>query len=134
MSAAGQRGAAFVAALAAINESRADQPPHIGRHVWRNGAELVWECDDNCPHRVHQEDGPVTETTLPPMALSPDTAKSLRTAGRKVAEWTTERDRLIRQAVTEGGSLREVGAAAGISHTAVKFIAHGRHPTPGEKP
>jgi DNA-binding NarL/FixJ family response regulator len=69
-----------------------------------------------------------TETTLPPM-LQPDTEKALRTAGRKVAEWTTERDRLVKQAVAEGGSLREVGTAAGISHTAVKFIAHGR-PSP----
>jgi hypothetical protein len=68
------------------------------------------------------------ETTLPHM-LQPDTEKALRTAGRKAAEWTRERDRLIKQAVREGGSLREVGAAAGISHTAVKFIAHGR-PSP----
>lgn len=65
------------------------------------------------------------ETTLPLM-LQPDTERALRTAGRKVAEWTTERDRLVKQAVKEGGSLREVGAVAGISHTAVKFIAHGR--------
>lgn len=69
------------------------------------------------------------ETTLPPMALTPDTEKALKTAGRKVAEWTQERDRLIRQAVAEGGSLREVGTAAGVSHTAVKFIAHGRPKT-----
>ncbi len=68
----------------------------------------------------------MSETTLPPMTMSNDTEKSLRTAGRKVVEWTTERNRLVKQAVTEGGSLREVGAAAGISHTAVKFIAHGR--------
>lgn len=32
----------------------------------------------------------------------------------------------IRDAVAKGGTLREVGALAGISHTAVKFIAHGR--------
>lgn len=70
-----------------------------------------------------------SETTLPPMTMSSDIEKALRTAGRKVTEWTTERDRLIREAVSCGGSLREVGAAAGISHTAVKFIAHGR-PSP----
>lgn len=57
------------------------------------------------------------------------TEKDLRTAGRKVAEWTAERDRLICEAVEAGGSLRGVGAAAGISHTAVKFIAHGRPQT-----
>lgn len=67
----------------------------------------------------------MTETTLPLM-LSPETEKSLRTAGRNVAKWTAERDRLVKLAVAEGGSLREVGEAAGISHTAVKFIAHGR--------
>lgn len=52
--------------------------------------------------------------------LSNDTEKALRNAGRKVTYWTTERDRLVKEAVAEGGSLREVGAAAGISHTAVK--------------
>ena len=68
----------------------------------------------------------MTETTLPPM-LDPATAKALTVAGRKVAEWTAERDRLIRKAVLEEkGTLREVGALAGVSHTAVKFIAHGR--------
>lgn len=65
------------------------------------------------------------ETTLPPM-LTSEMERKLRTAGQKVAEWTAERDRIVKEAVAAGGSLREVGAAAGISHTAVKFIAHGR--------
>jgi hypothetical protein len=65
------------------------------------------------------------ETTLPPM-LTPEMERALRTAGRKVAEWTAERDRLVREAVAAGGSYRAVGEAAGISHTAVKFIAKGR--------
>lgn len=69
-----------------------------------------------------------SETTLPPVAVNPDLARKLRTAGRNVERWTSERDRLIREAVAAGGSLREVGEAAGISHTAVKFIAHGRPP------
>jgi len=38
------------------------------------------------------------------------------------AEWREA----IRQAVDDGASLREVAKVAGISHTAVKFIAHGR--------
>lgn len=67
------------------------------------------------------------ETTLPLM-LNTDTTKALRTAGRKAAEWTAERDRLIRQAVAEGGSLREVGDIAGMSHTAIRFIVYGRGP------
>jgi hypothetical protein len=65
-------------------------------------------------------------TMLPDMPLDNDAARQLRQAGRKVAEWTAERDRLVKQAVAAGGSLREVGDAAGLSHTAVKFIAHGR--------
>lgn len=60
------------------------------------------------------------------MTLAHESEKALRTAGRKVAEWTAERDRLIKQAVAEGGSLREVGEAVGMSHTAIKFIARGR--------
>lgn len=65
------------------------------------------------------------ETTLPSV-IDPKLWTALRQAGRKVNEWTAERDRLICEAVAAGGSLREVGDAAGISHTAVKFIAHGR--------
>lgn len=64
--------------------------------------------------------------TVPPMAIDPHTAAALRTAGDKVAEWTEKRDAAIRQAVAEGGSLREVAALVGISHMAVKYIAHGR--------
>lgn len=40
----------------------AERPPmgwfgeHLGSHVWKNGAELVWECDDECPHPDHDDD------------------------------------------------------------------------------
>ena len=64
-------------------------------------------------------------TTLP-TAVDDETKRALRAAGRKVGEWTAERDRLIRKAVKDGGSLREVAELVGLSHTAVKFIAHGR--------
>lgn len=67
----------------------------------------------------------MAETTLP-LVLTSETEKALRSAGRKVAKATSERDDIIRRAVAEGGSLREVGHAVGLSHTAVKFIAHGR--------
>lgn len=63
------------------------------------------------------------------MTMDKDMRAGLVQAGRKVAEWTTERDSRIREAVRDGASLREVGAAVGMSHTAVKFIAHGR-PSP----
>lgn len=65
------------------------------------------------------------ETTLPPM-LDDATRKDLHQAGKQVKVWTAKRDELIRAAVEAGGSLREVGEAVGLSHTAVKFIAHGR--------
>lgn len=66
------------------------------------------------------------ETTLPPVTLPDDTRKDLTQAGKQVKVWTAKRDDLIRAAVEAGGSLREVGEAVGMSHTAVKFIAHGR--------
>lgn len=28
---------------------------HLGSHVWKNGAELVWECADECPHPSHED-------------------------------------------------------------------------------
>lgn len=28
---------------------------HRGRFVWHNGAELLWECNDDCPHPSHEE-------------------------------------------------------------------------------
>jgi hypothetical protein len=66
------------------------------------------------------------ETTLPGVTLDPDLAKQLAKAGAAVQTATARRDDLIRQAVAAGGSYREVGAAVGMSHTAVKFIAKGR--------
>lgn len=60
------------------------------------------------------------------MALDPMLSGQLRIAGHKVQEWTARRDRLVKEAVEAGGSYREVGAAVGLSHTAVKFITHGR--------
>lgn len=68
---------------------------------------------------------PSPETTLPSM-LDDKTRTELKQAGKQVKVWTTKRDGLIRDAIESGGSLREVGEAVGLSHTAVKFIAHGR--------
>jgi hypothetical protein len=65
------------------------------------------------------------ETRLPSV-LSDETKKALTRVGRKVRDATAERDALIKRAVEEGGSLREVGEAVGLTHTAVSFIAHGR--------
>jgi hypothetical protein len=54
----------------------------------------------------------------------------LEQAGAQAGKWLAKRDTLIREAVAAGASLREVGAAAGLSHTAVKYIAHGRPVSP----
>lgn len=52
-----------------------------------------------------------------------DLARRLRAAANKASEWTTERDRLITEAVAAGNSLRTIGAVAGMSHQSVKNIA-----------
>jgi hypothetical protein len=71
-------------------------------------------------------------TTMPPtssveaMTIDATLATELRTAGRKVAEWTERRDELITRAVDEGTALRTVAELVGLSHTAVSFIAKGR--------
>lgn len=63
-------------------------------------------------------------TTLPPM--DPEQADRIRRISERRAkldeQWRTE----ISDAIASGASLRDVAEVAGISHTAVKFIAHGR--------
>lgn len=44
--------------------------------------------------------------------MTSETERALRQAARKLAEWNAERDRLVRQAIAEGGSLRVVADAA----------------------
>lgn len=61
-----------------------------------------------------------TSPTVP--TVDRDLTRRLRTAGEKVAEWTTERNRLIAEAHRDGASLRAIGDAAGISHVAVRKI------------
>lgn len=47
----------------------------------------------------------------------------LRQSAQRAAQWTADRDRRIRAAVAAGASLREVGAAVGLSHSAIAKIA-----------
>ena len=68
----------------------------------------------------------MTPATTFPTVLDDETRAELKKAGKQVKVWTAKRDELIRSAVEAGGSLREVGEAVGLSHTAVKFIARGR--------
>jgi hypothetical protein len=53
------------------------------------------------------------------VAVDPDLARQLATAGRKVEEWKDRRDELIRQAARNGGTLREIAALVGLSNPGV---------------
>lgn len=64
----------------------------------------------------------MTASTLPHMLSDEDRAE-LVTAGKQVRIWTAIRDETIARLVAKGGSLREVGDAVGLSHTAVSLIA-----------
>lgn len=65
-----------------------------------------------------------TSTTFP--AMDPEQADRIRRISERRTkldeQWRTE----IRDTIASGASLRDVAEVAGISHTAVKFIAHGR--------
>lgn len=69
------------------------------------------------------------ETTTTRMTLTKNQADKIATAARNAREWTAKRDALITNAIDAGCTLREVGNAAGLSHTAIKFIARGRAPS-----
>lgn len=65
------------------------------------------------------------ETTLPGV-LDDDTRQRLERLTRRKAKADAEWRQAVREAVENGASLRDVGDAAGISHTAAKIIARGR--------
>jgi hypothetical protein len=60
--------------------------------------------------------------TVPVVTLSPDLARRLRLAAKKVQDGTEERNQLIREAAEGGASLREIAAAVGLDHTGVRKI------------
>lgn len=62
-------------------------------------------------------------TNVRDVPIDPDLARRLRGAADKVASWTDVRDELIRQALSEGASSREVAELVGLSHTHVLRIA-----------
>lgn len=57
--------------------------------------------------------------TVRVMPVDPALAKRLAAAARKAEEWRAERDRLIVQAVAEGGGVREVARLVGLTHPSV---------------
>lgn len=60
------------------------------------------------------------------MSDQPPTLASLTRASVLVRDARTERDQLICAALNEGHTLRAVGCAAGLSHTAVATIRDRR--------
>ncbi len=66
------------------------------------------------------------------MTLDPATSRALRRAERRVREANEQRDELIREAVSLGGSLREVAELAGVSHQTVSNVV--RRGNEGGKP
>lgn len=74
--------------------------------------------------------------TVCTVALDPDLVRRLASAGRKAEEWKDRRDELIREAASNGGTLREIASIVGLSNPGVlRVIRRGadlevRHITP----
>lgn len=64
----------------------------------------------------------MTTTTVGGMSLDDDTARELSRAAKKAAAWTEKRNDLIREAVANGGGVREVARAVGLNHATVLNI------------
>lgn len=62
------------------------------------------------------------ECRIPRAAGDPGMVE-LSHAASQAREWTARRDERIRELLARGGSLRTIGVAAGLSHTAVAKIA-----------
>lgn len=60
--------------------------------------------------------------TVPEVTLPAEKARAIGAAAERARTNTAERDRLIREAHAEGGSLREIAAAAGMHFTSVRKI------------
>lgn len=78
---------------------------------------------------------PASPANVGSVAVDPDLARRLATAGRKSEEWRERRDDLIREAAKRGGTLREIAAAVGLSNPGVlRVIRRGeleaQHITP----
>ena len=39
-----------------IDQDEQVLPNHLGSFIWRNGAEMVWECADACTHPSHDRE------------------------------------------------------------------------------
>lgn len=65
--------------------------------------------------------------TVSDVAVDPDLARRLATAGKKVEEWRERRDELIREAARNGGTLREIAALVDMSNPGVLRVIRRGH-------
>jgi transposase-like protein len=61
----------------------------------------------------------IAPANLSSVVLDGEMARRLTTAGKKTDEWRDRRDELIREAARNGGTLREIAAAVGMSNPGV---------------
>ena len=54
--------------------------------------------------------------------VPPETARRLKVTRERIAETLRERDELIAEAIAAGGTLREVGELAGLTHAGIRFV------------
>ena len=66
------------------------------------------------------------------MALDPKLRRALATASGKTEQWRAARDKLIRQAHSDGASLREIAAAVDLSNPGVLRIVRKSAVTPAD--
>lgn len=64
----------------------------------------------------------MTPATVPPVTVDRALARRLQRAAERIEASTTERDRLIVEALDAGGSLREVAALVGLTGPGVMKI------------
>jgi len=58
------------------------------------------------------------------VTVDPDIMRQLRQVVRRLDGAQAERDRLIREAHAQGASLRQIAAAAGLTHQGVSWIVN----------
>ena len=61
-------------------------------------------------------------STVPAVTVDPQLARQLRRAASKLEDARAERDRLVVQALAEGGTLREVAELVGLTGPGVMKI------------
>lgn len=61
-------------------------------------------------------------STLPSVPITPETARELTRAAKRLDAARDHRDQLVVQAVREGAGLREVARAVGLTHPAITKI------------